>query len=411
MPTNFDSPQEEEKLNPSAVVAEQPQSLASKLPFIIGGLGLAIIILLSAVGIIPTAKLFLPPPAGGPAHPQVPTQVTEKPDKYALNLKTLDLNQVLSQSINYIKSQRTPDGYYHYLAHFNDLCQTSNGKKVCPLNGNILKITNSWAMLAYFGAYQAYPDSTYQDSINQDFSKLNEYCSQDINECLWGITQPALIYQSTKDPLLLDFLKKAGEALLKKSDPSNLMLLSIEARELSLLYQITQDHRFLQEAEKRLVMAENNLSVDETIPLIQTPFPKRGCWYTAAVLEMAKSGKPGYRDRAITVLNSANFSQNANHFISSLQIQPCIESYLMLYQQTNRRDYLNSAQKLNDYLLNYFWDGQDNQLLHGEGGTTSLVANKEPASHNIDKYVTLTDSAYTAYLQGLILNILAHNKP
>ena len=149
-------------------------------------------------------------------------------------------DSVISEGIKYIDMQKRSDNFYEYLAHFDDQCSVKDGVRDCPFSGSrMFETTNAWTALAHFSAYKALGDNKALENSSNDLSKLMDWCAIDPTNCNWVLAQPSIIYQHTKEPILLEFLKKQANSLLSSKPSSDAMLVAIESRELSLLYQIS----------------------------------------------------------------------------------------------------------------------------------------------------------------------------
>ena len=342
-------------------------------------------------------SIFLKASASGPI-------TTDKLDKVPILVKA-EKREVNDEAIGYIQTQRTADGYYNYLAHYDEQCRTQDGKKVCPFdNQRVFQTSNAWTALAYLAAYQHTNEQIYLDQAKTDLNKLIEWCTRDLSQCQWVLVQTVRVYEQTKNQNVLTFLQQVGEYMLShpSADNKQPMLTSIEARELAMLYGLTKDQRYIDEAQNRLVKARQELDTEDPSIFRRGGFPEsvHVCWYSLGELEVAKQ-KPDPL-RLITLRNfidHASLPRYYNAFAYPVEIQPCIELYYELYKTTSQTNY----QKAGDYLLSLFtidfWDNEKNKKYYGEGGT---LMNGHPSLVEIDgKYVSITDSAYTVFLMNL----------
>ncbi len=313
----------------------------------------------------------------------------------------------MQQILSYIGSQYRADGYYDYLAHYDDQCITKAGKKDCPFNGErMFPTTNAWTALAYLSSYRAFATSQDLDLATRDMDKLMLYCGTNQKECLWVLVQAADLYNVTKQPRLLAFLREEGEELLRTKESDYFMLLAIESRELALLYGLTQDPRYLQQANVRFDHARQRLLAQRSLYHNKQGtafFPEQGCWYALSAVELARqTSQVSYGDEAQKFLTQAQIYSHFSDFPNPVEIQPCIESYFQLSKLLGDQRYYQYGEGLLKKFVDRFWDGGEVKKKYGEGGT---LLNPDPKrSAGGENYVNLTDSAYTAYLLQFINN-------
>ena len=295
--------------------------------------------------------------------------------------------EIIKESIAYIESQRRPDGFYEYVAHYDEQCTLKDGKKDCPFGGTrMFETTNAWTALAHFAAYKALGDKSELEKANRDLAKLIDWCAPDPKKCLWVLAQPAIIYQDTKDPKILNFLKPQGLALLSSAPSTDTMLVAIESRELALLYEIFQDSKFLSASNNRLSLASRGLNDQQNI-YINTPikFAEYSCWVALANGELSVATKNAEKkNNTLVFLENGKILQNFSNFYNPIQIQPCIETYSLIGSDVE-------AKNLLDKFILGFYDGKKEKLIYGEGGTVFQQKNNS-------KMIVLTDSAYTIFL-------------
>lgn len=297
------------------------------------------------------------------------------------------IKEMAREISDYVLSQRRDDGYYNYLAHYKEQCV---GEK-CPFNGvDVFKTTNAWTALALFSASQILEDSNLLSQAKTDLNKLEEFCAIDRKECNWVLAQPAIIYQTTQDPELLEFLRIQGETLLSSAPSDNTMLVAIEARELTLLYEIFQDTRYIVAAQNRLLLSSQKLDDERDLYPSQTlKFSESSCWVSLANAQLASTTQNEQEKNNTKVfLGNGRISEHFNYFYQPITIQPCIESYAIIGSSSEAKSILMQ-------FIDNFYDGQKRKLIYGEGGTIF-----QPDSES--KLVGLTDSSYTLYLLNLI---------
>ena len=121
---------------------------------------------------------------------------------------------IIQSVADYITTQKTPEGYNNYIAHFDEVC---GGDKIvnCPFGSeNVMPINNSWSALGYFAAYEATKDEKYLTLMNKDIQSLISHCETRLNDCLWVLAQPSIIYMGTQSPEILSFIEDIGTNLI-----------------------------------------------------------------------------------------------------------------------------------------------------------------------------------------------------
>lgn len=303
------------------------------------------------------------------------------------NANTQTIKEMAQEISKYVLSQRLPDGYYNYLAHYKEQCVGDE----CPFNGvDVFKTTNAWTALALFSASQILDDPSLLTQAKTDLNKLEEFCAIDRKECNWVLAQPAIIYKTTQDPELLEFLRIQGETLLSSEPSDKAMLTAIEARELALLYELTQDTRYIVAAQNRLLLSSQKLDSERDLYPSQTlKFSESSCWVSLANAQLASTTQNEQEKNNTKVfLGNGRISEHFNYFYQPITIQPCIESYAIIGDSSQTKTILMQ-------FIQNFYDGQKRKLIYGEGGTIF-----QPDTES--KLVGLTDSSYTLYLLHLI---------
>lgn len=323
--------------------------------------------------------------------------------KIERNVQELSLS-VSSSSIENVLSSKRSDGKYNYINHQDYICRTNPSSSVCKSGFNQPYITNgAWAAYALLGAYQSYANPQYLSDALKETLALRTTCQNGNKECLWVLVQVVAVYDATQNPALLTFLKEQGELLLTTTD-SNPMLKSIEARELALLYRLTLDKRYMDEAVKRAndvhVMFNDSNKHTRRSPY---PYPMESCWYMLANYEIMKYLTPdaqkNYSADIYNFINNAQFEENWESFVHPVEIQPCIELTARMAAFTKYQKAADLSVKLWTMFVNDFWDSADKNINLGEGGTRYK---KGPVTTDpVTRLVVLSDTAYTVYLSSL----------
>ncbi len=299
----------------------------------------------------------------------------------------------------YILSQRTPDGYYNYIAHFDEVCPANLSSEDCPFSDNLFETTNTWGALGLYSANRILDDPKLLEEAIKDIEKLDEYCQKDRIQCNWVLVQPAIVYKQTKSAQILNFLQAQSSSLVESTPSENPMLSAIESRESTLLNNLLPNSRLADQAALKLSFASTKLqeSNQNAYYQSQTHFKAGSCWVALASIELELASTKNFSNVS-TFLENGKLVENFSQFKTPLEIQPCIESYLILYSETGDKNNFVKAQTLMNLFLDDFYDGKDTKKIYGEGGTKfSNMTNDEHS----EKMVVLTDSAYTLYLLSL----------
>lgn len=319
----------------------------------------------------------------------------------------LDVNQMredIVTIVKYIESQRRQDGFYNYVAHYDEQCTITGGVKKCPFEGQqMFQTTNAWTALAHYAAFKVTGDSAELDKSNRDLTKLMDWCAKDSSQCLWVLAQPAIIYQDTKDQKILTFLKKESEILVNSAPSDNLMLVGIEARELGIIGGITKDQAIIEKAKQRVAVASNMLSKQKDMYRnAKISFGTSSCWVALANTSLLS------RNDIQSIANNRKFLDNGkigdhlSELFNPIQIHPCIESYISLYEISGSIGDLTTAKLLLSKFREEFYDGPAQKLAYGEGATM-LYPKSYNGTGGLKKFSDLTDTSYTAFLTYKIL--------
>ncbi|MDO8269149.1 MAG: hypothetical protein Q7T54_00575 [Candidatus Levybacteria bacterium] len=312
-----------------------------------------------------------------------------------------EIKEIAREISIYIKSQKRPDGFYNYVSHFEEQCPSESSSKDCPFGGiNMFETTNTWGALGLYSASKILDDSSLLDEALTDLKNLQAYCEKDRKQCNRILIQPSIIYNTVKGTELRQFLTLQSKELLSSPATSNPMLSAIEARENVKLNGITNDPQHLIVAQRRLLESSSLLqkSTQNIYFSSKTHFKVGSCWLALASIENALATDKKFSN-TITFLENGKLRENFSQIMVPSEIQPCIESYILLYNSTNDPVHLEKAQGLMKLFIQTFYDGPRNKKIYGEGGTKFSNAIEDEAS---EKIVTLTDSAYTLYLLNLL---------
>lgn len=312
-----------------------------------------------------------------------------------------NFQESLVTTSNYLESQKNQDGSYAYQAHADEICPKVNGVLNCKFSpDNISVAANSWAALGHYSSYKITLDFSQLDRAKRDLEQLMNYCEDTSNNCLYLLTQPAIITKDIKDAKVNEFLKSQAEKLTKSLPSENIMLIGIEVRELALLSQVLNDVNLKLKAQERMKIAESLLQKQSQDPATgNAVFPNFACWVALAQVELGIATNDTQK-----ITNAAEYvKQNdrinvINNYENPVMIQPCIETLALAGKQL-ANSYSKDAKDMFDVFENNFYDNPTSKLIYGESGTTYYP--KRMLETGSAKHIFLADSAYTNYLKYL----------
>ncbi len=311
---------------------------------------------------------------------------------------------IIKSVADYITTQKTPEGYNNYIAHFNEVC---GGDKIanCPFGSdNVMPINNSWSALGYFAAYEATKDEKYLNLMNKDIQSVISYCEPRKDDCLWVLVQPSIIYMGMQSPEILSFIENIGANLITTDYKGSVMIQSIRARELALFFEITKDEQYRTAAATALAEIKtilDSVSTTEDDDLTLANEKSQACWYTLAAAEMAMATRdPQYLQEARLIDTDPEVQNLYLNVPFSVSVEPCAETYYLIYKITNDPDAYEKGERVVRYLEQNFYDSAENKLVWGENGVVA-AKKTESVPKDVQKIVDMTDTAYFAYLEFL----------
>jgi len=194
--------------------------------------------------------------------------------------------------------------------------------------------------------------------------------------------------------------------LMTNNENTGAMMTGIEAREFALLYEVTHDQKYLDEARARL--EKSKVAWNESVDSYNAPAYSSGqftfytfsCWTELAETEIARASNDNQAlTNAKNFFNSANIGNNYVEINQLSALQPCAETLLNLYQQTADIQYYNQARAIMQYIITYRWDSPSSiaTKYNGDGGYLF-----ELFTGNNTK--TVTDTGYMIYLLSQMPN-------
>jgi hypothetical protein len=144
-----------------------------------------------------------------------------------------------------------------------------------------------------------------------------------------------------------------------------------------LLYELTNDQKYLNEAKVRL--GESKVAWNESVDNFNTPVYSSGpfalyrfaCWTELGEAEIARASNDREAlQNVISFFNSADIGSKYEKLDQLTAIQPCISSLLNLYEQTGNTTYYAEAKGAMQYIVTYRWDSPLPQATkyNGDGG-------------------------------------------
>lgn len=312
---------------------------------------------------------------------------------------TLSGNGIATKSLNFFNEMRQSDGTYDYSMN----CTDSKG---CIDNQDYYQQTGAWPMLAYAGLYESAGNQQYLQQLNTEANNLMNSCNGTESSCTLVLVQMIEAYKLTKNPQYFSFITSLGNILLSDNSRTDVMSAGIEAREFALLYELTKNQTYLNEAYARLAKSKAawNVSVDEVNqPALKTPtytLYRFACWTELAESEIARVNQDTQaQQNVISFLDSANITTQFRRMRQLTAIQPCIETFQNIYQLTGDSKYLDQAKTSMQYIVTYRWDPniQIAKKYNGDGGYLIDL-------YNGNNLKTVTDAGYMIYLLSKMPN-------
>jgi hypothetical protein len=322
----------------------------------------------------------------GKRRPEAPARKTSP----ALAEKTFTAKQIATASIGFLDQQKRPDGFYNFIAHFEERCADSKSASLCSKGArNVVEAANMWAVLGRVAYYKNFSrDPRLLSQAEADAHTLMAYCRRDMSKCSAVAFPFAELYKETKNDKYLVFLQDLGEMLLEKDLGRGIVQLSgMQSRSLARLYEIFSDQRYLAIARRRLLEAQKRSR--EEVEKYNAP-DDESCYLVLAQMEIGRvSGDTEMLEKAVAFFSKG---RDADVPDDLTLIQPCIESAYLLGQSLNNPQLKNRAKQLLEQYVVERWDGPDLGRAYGEGG---FAMSKDPTLINV------TDTGYMLYLLGL----------
>jgi len=341
----------------------------------------------------------------------------------AEEIKLTGLNVSLSV-LPFIESMKRSDGSFFY----HRVCE--EGK--CTTLRNVQPQEGAWAVISYAALYNATKNPLYLNKMKAEMEDLFKYCPPDDVDCSVIGVQASKAYELTGDKRYLDYIRDLNSANMYE----NTMLNGILAREMALGYKygIAGDNRA--DTLNLLMFTEIELNnKEDTVYTTPNGFElkKHACWVQAAWLEFYKALEkdkgqnitntlapdqpiPVDRLRSEMISSSKTFfdgvdfssvdTNDINFFkIILTDIDPCIESLIMLHEATGEEKYLSDAVFLGERMLNQYWDSQYSPRFDGDNSfIIQGCRNDLNQTTCYDNTKLVTENGYAVYLFSLMGN-------
>lgn len=300
----------------------------------------------------------------------------------------LNSTDIALRSLLFVQNFKRTDGLYDYSYD----CANSS----CTMDQTYTDETNAWPILAYAGLYQSTGNSAYLSVMNGDLSNLEKYCTG--SSCMEFIAQLVKAYKISGNPEFLTFAKKMGDVLLSNNNETGIMIKGVEAQEFALLYEATSDQKYLNEAQFRLAESKADWGTGEDTDVVFSSgnfsYYRYACWTELGQFEIAKATNNSTMMQDVqNFFVSANFASSYVNIEYLSALQPCVETLLLLHNQTGNIQYYNEAKTVMQYTVTYRWDAPFDiaKKYNGDGGYLY-----EFFSSNNTK--SITDASYMIYL-------------
>ena len=307
--------------------------------------------------------------------------------------KKLSGLEIAKLSVNFFDKMKRDDGTYDYSMN----CTDDSG---CVKTQENYVQSGAWPVLAYAGLYGATSEQQYLQKMNSEASDLLNSCNGNDDECMWILTQVIRAYKISGNVEYLNFVKKLGDRLLTDNNNTDAMMTGMEAREFALLYEMTNDQKYLNEARVRLERSKAawNVAVDEFNQPVYSSgsftLYRFACLTELGEMEIARVSNDNQAlANVINFFNQANIESNYINLQQLTAIQPCVETLLILHDQTGDVKYYDQAKSAMQYIITYRWDSplQIATKYNGDG------------AYLFDPYMgenlkTTTDTGYMIYL-------------
>lgn len=302
----------------------------------------------------------------------------------------------------YISEQRNNDGSYKYQGYEEDTCPIVDGILKCSfLPDNTSFPVKTWAAFGYWSSYKTSQDTARLALARQEVLELIQWCRLTNENCAYLLAQMTYINRDLQDETINEFLKEQANILIENPPSVDLMLRAIEARQLGLIGEALSDINLINSSIQRLSLVNELLqaqSYDYTTG--RQVLPRGACWATLAQVELSRitNDSSGIVNGAEYLLQS-NRLTDVREFENPVQLQPCIETFFLAYKSTGYINYQNLGIELYNLLYEDFFDGPDNPIKYGNGGTTFISRARIENGEDIN--IFLADTAYTNYLSYL----------
>jgi uncharacterized protein YyaL (SSP411 family) len=308
-------------------------------------------------------------------------------------IKKMNSLEIAKSSLKFLNDMKRSDGRYDYSTNCND---TSG----CTKTGEVYTQSGAWAVLAYAGLYDATGDQQYLQKMESEAGDLISACNGKEDECMWVLVQMINAYKTSHNPDYLAFVKNLGDRLLSNNENKDAMMSGIEAREFAMLYELTNDQKYLDAARARLEKSKAawDTAVDEyNVPVYSSgsfTMYRFACWTEVGEVEIARVANDSQaRANVANFFNSADIENNFRTIDQLSALQPCADGLLKLYAQSGEQKYYDQAKAIMQYIITYRWDSPQSiaKKYNGDGAFLFELYNGENTK-------TVTETGYMIFL-------------
>lgn len=292
---------------------------------------------------------------------------------------------IVSHAIEFLNKQKRQDGYYDYFSHFDRLCTDRQDPSTCPLGGNnSIEEAAMWPLLARIAYYRSFSnDPSDLNHAKNDAQTLLKFCQQNMQRCLGTVIPMSMFYELTQNQDYKQFLQTLGTLLLEKRIGDDVASLSLQAVELTRLFNLFSTPRYLGRAEQLLGEAKN-ISLEN---IGQFGNDQDMCYLILGNVSVGiAAGDQELIDEALSFFEQLD--ENALSPQLSLRA-PCIESAFVLGGVLQNSAVKNQATALLERLVLERWDGPGLGKTFGGGG---FFQGEDK------RVITISDTSYMVYL-------------
>lgn len=308
--------------------------------------------------------------------------------------------EIAKQSLSFLDKMREPDNMYSFYLKYAS-CKDNNNT-ICEktkIKGNVPSL-NTWATFVYLNLYRSTGDNSYLNKAKNE---------ADLTMSLSGDAAPLVLipiyemYQETKDKKYLDFINENGPKILNASS-KDFLTKTVEAKILTIMFSLTQDLKYLNEAKVRIFQAEATLkNVTHHHLGVAYSFNDQVVYRPQCLIQIAKMNyylvrnEQNYLDEVVSFLDKAEVGGFPQLIQATTFINGCIEALMMAHQITGKDSYRVQAENMMNFLLSARYDSEERKLIDGDNGFLFVDNAFRVNQEDINRKYT-ADTAYTIFL-------------